>query len=100
MIYALLILHKRFVKSLLKIKEFGINFELMLDGATGGSWSKKDISLTSEKVANNNARFAKLFLTDKITVKTLQTFPFDLQIHTSRAASLDFVQGVCDMQLS
>lgn len=91
----------RFYDDVIKLKmmldkEFGINFELMLDGATGGSWSKKDISLTSEKVANNNARFAKLFLTDKITVKTLQTFPFDLQIHTSRAASLDFVQGVCD----
>ena len=77
-------------------KEFGINFRLMLDNATGSSWSKKDISLTSESVANNDARFAKLFLTDKITVKTLQIFPFGLQIHTSRAASLNFVQGVCD----
>ena len=91
----------RFYDDVIKLKmmldkEFGINFELMLDGATGSSWSKKDISLTSERVANNDARFAKLFLTDKITVKTLQTFPFDLQIHTSRAASLDFVQGVCD----
>lgn len=77
-------------------KEFGINFSLMLDGSTGNSWSKKDISLTSEKVANNDPRFTKLFLTETITTKTLQTFPFDLQIHTSKAASLDFVQGVCD----
>lgn len=77
-------------------KEFGITFNLMLDGAKGSSWSKKDISLTTDRVANNDARFTKLFLTDKITVKTLQTFPFDLQIHTSRAASLAFVQGVCD----
>ena len=77
-------------------KEFGITFNLMLDGAKGSSWSKKDISLTSDRVANNDARFAKLFLTDKITVKTLQTFPFALQIHTSKAASLNFVQGVCD----
>lgn len=77
-------------------KEFGITFNLMLDGAKGSSWSKKDISLTTDRVANNDARFTKLFLTDKITVKTLQTFLFDLQIHTSRAASLAFVQGVCD----
>lgn len=77
-------------------KEFGINFQLMLDGAIGSSWSPKDISLTSDKVANNDPRFTKLFLTDKITATTLQTFPFALQIHTSRAASLSFVQGVCD----
>lgn len=77
-------------------KEFGVNFELLLDGSVGSSWSKKDISLTSERIANNDARFTKLFLTNKITTKTLQTFPFDLQIHTFKAASLNFVQGVCD----
>lgn len=91
----------RFYDDVIKLKmmldkEFGINFELLLDGAVGSSWSKKDISLTSEKVANTDARFAKLFLTDKITVKTLQTFPFNLQMHTSKTASLNFVQGVCD----
>ncbi len=91
----------RFYDDVIKLKmmldkEFGINFGLMLDGATGSSWSKKDISLTSDKVDNNDARFTKLFLTDKITTKTLQTFPFDLQIHTSKSASLNFVQGVCD----
>lgn len=91
----------RFYDDVIKLKmmldkEFGINFDLMLDGAVGSSWSKKDISLTSAKVANNDAHFTKLFLTDKITVNTLQTFPFDLQIHASKAASLGFVQGVCD----
>lgn len=91
----------RFYDDVIKLKSmldktFDINFDLMLDNATGSSWSKKDISLTSEKVPDNDARFAKLFLTDKITAKTLQTFPFALQIHTSRAASLNFVQGVCD----
>lgn len=91
----------RFYDDVIKLKmmldkEFGINFDLMLDGAVGSSWSKKDISLTSEKVANNDARFTKLFLTDKIIANTLQTFPFDLQIHDSKVASLGFVQGVCD----
>lgn len=91
----------RFYDDVIKLKmmldkEFGINFDLMLDGAVGSSWSKKDISLTSEKVANNDARFTKLFLTDKIIANTLKTFPFDLQIHTSKVASLGFVQGVCD----
>lgn len=91
----------RFYDDVIKLKmmldkEFGINFDLMLDGAVGSSWSKKDISLTSEKVANNDARFTKLFLTDKIIANTLQIFPFDLQIHTSKVASLGFVQGVCD----
>ena len=91
----------RFYDDVIKLKmmldkEFGINFDLMLDGAVGSSWSKKDISLTSEKVANNDARFTKLFLTDKIIANTLQTFPFDLQIYTSKVASLGFVQGVCD----
>ncbi len=91
----------RFYDDVIKLKmmldkEFGINFDLMLDGAVGSSWSKKDISLTSEKVANNDARFTKLFLTDKIIANTLQTFPFDLQIHASKVASLGFVQGVCD----
>ena len=91
----------RFYDDVIKLKmmldkEFGINFDLMLDGAVGSSWSKKDISLTSEKVANNDARFTKLFLTDKIIANTLQIFPFGLQIHTSKVASLGFVQGVCD----
>lgn len=91
----------RFYDDVIKLKmmldkEFGINFDLMLDGAVGSSWSKKDISLTSEKVENNDARFTKLFLTDKIIANTLQTFPFDLQIRASKVASLGFVQGVCD----
>ena len=77
-------------------KEFGINFDLMLDGAIGNSWSKKDISLTSEKINNKNLRFTKLFATNKITSETLKTFPFALKIYTSRSVSLNFIQGVCD----
>ena len=77
-------------------KEFGINFELMLGAAVGGTWSKKYISLTSEKVKNNDSRFTTLFSTSIITSDTLKSFPFSLNIHSSKSASLHFVQGVCD----
>ncbi len=83
------------IKSMLD-KEFGMAFDLVLDGATGGTWSKKYISLTSQKVKSNDPRFTAIFSTNIITSKTLKSFPFDLNIHTSKAASLHFVQGVCD----
>ena len=83
------------IKSMLD-KEFGMTFDLILDGATGSAWSKKDISLTSQKIKNNDPRFAPLFSTNIITSETLKSFPFALGIHTSKAASLHFVQGVCD----
>ncbi len=83
------------IKSMLD-KEFAMTFDLMLDGAVGGDWSKKDISLTSEKVKNNDSRFTALFATREITCETLKSFPFALNIHTSKATSLNFVQGVCD----
>ena len=62
------------IKSMLD-KEFGMAFDLVLDGATGSSWSKKYISLTSPKIPNNDSHFTALFSTNKITSETLKSFP-------------------------
>ncbi len=83
------------IKSMLD-KEFGMVFDLVLDGATGGTWSKKYISLTSAKIKNSDPRFTALYSTNIITSETLKSFPFDLNMHTSKSISLSFVQGVCD----
>lgn len=85
------------LKSMLK-SEFDLDFEILADGTgrSGSSWNKKIITLTSNKVKNDDSRFTSLFCVDKVSQDCLFHFPFALKMHESKIASLSFIQGVCD----
>lgn len=83
------------IKKMLK-DEFNLNFDLILNNATGSDWDMKIISLISDEIKNDDEKFTKLFCTDILDSTCLKRFPFDLNIETSKPVSLSFVQGVCD----